>query len=218
MPELVPNRLLLRFEIPVRYRRTPKLDGSLSDWSDEYLLPDLGRLEGREAFGKVWLAWNESGLFVACRVEGRKSPFQCDPNHFWKGDNFRLMTDMRDTRDIKRASRHCQQFWFLPAGGGRDGRQPLAGAAPVIRATEDAPLPDRGEILVAGMRRGGLYAIEGHIPAHALAGFDPSEHHRIGLTYMLEDQDLGQQYLTVGDEFKWYVDPSTWATGVLVRD
>ncbi len=218
MPELVPNRLLMRFEVPVRYRPAPTLDGSLSDWGDEYLLPDLGRLEGRKAFARVWLAWNESGLFAACRVEGRKSPFQCDPKRFWEGDNLRLMTDMRDTRDIKRASRYCQQFWFLPAGGGRDGRQPVAGAAPVNRATEDAPLPDRGEILVAGMCRGNAYAIEGHIPVHVLAGFDPSEHRRIGLTYMLEDRELGRQYLTVGDELNWYVDPSTWATGVLIRE
>ena len=32
---------------------------------------------------------------------------------------------------------------------------------------------------------------------------------------MLEDRDHGQQYLTVGDDLYWYVDPSTWATAVL---
>ncbi len=218
MPELVPNRLLFRFEIPLRYRRSVRLDGALSDFDDALLLPDLGRLEGRESFGRIWMAWNESGLFIACRVEGRKRPFQCDPKQFWKGDNFRLMTDMRDTRDIKRASRYCQQFWFLPAGGGRDGKQPLAGAAPVNRATEDAPLPDQGEILIAGSQRGGVYTMAAHIPAFVLSGFDPNEHRRIGLTYMLEDSDRGQQYLTVGDDLNWYVDPSTWATAVLTHD
>jgi hypothetical protein len=34
---------------------------------------------------------------------------------------------------------------------------------------------------------------------------------------MLEDGDHGQQYLTVGDDLYWYVDPSTWATAVLQR-
>ena len=105
MSGLVPNRLLFRFEIPLRYRESPAIDGDLSDWSDAFLLPDLSRLDGQEPFGRIWLAWNETGLFLACRVEGRRSPFACDPEAFWKGDNLRLMTDMRDTRDLKRASR-----------------------------------------------------------------------------------------------------------------
>ena len=59
------------------------------------------------------------------------------------------------------------------------------------------------------------YFLEAHVPADALAGFDPDEHRRIGIYYMLEDGDFGQQYLTVGDDLGWYIDPSTWATGVL---
>ena len=34
---------------------------------------------------------------------------------------------------------------------------------------------------------------------------------------MIEDSELGQQALTVGDDLYWYVDPSTWATAVLIR-
>jgi hypothetical protein len=59
--------------------------------------------------------------------------------------------------------------------------------------------------------------LEARIPAECLNGFDPVEHPRIGLYYMLEDRDHGQQYLTVGDDLYWYVDPSTWATAVLSR-
>ncbi len=215
MSELVPNRLLFRFEVPIRYRRPPVIDGEVSDWPDEYLLPDFGRLDGQEPFARVWLAWHESGLFLACRVEGRRSPFQCDPKAFWKGDNLRLMTDMRDTRDLKRASRYCQQFYFLPAGGGRDGRQPVAGAARINRATEHAPPVPDGLITIAAKCQAAGYTLEAHIPTAALSGFDPVEHPRIGFYIMLEDRDRGQQYLTVGDELNWHIDPSTWATGVL---
>jgi hypothetical protein len=236
--------LLFRFEVPIRYRRPPVIDGDLSDWPDEYLLPDFGRLDERESFARVWLAWHESGLFLACRVEGRRSPFQCDPTAFWKGDNLRLMTDMRDTRDLKRASRYCQQFYFLPTGGGHDRKQPVAGSARINRATEHAPPVPNGLITIAATRqaasaldagveragrRGGrplpsdagqplpadVYTLEAHIPQAALSGFDPIEHSRIGLYVMVEDRDLGQQYLTVGDELNWHVDPSPWATGGL---
>lgn len=212
---LVPNRLLFRFEFPLFYRSAPVIDGDLSDWSDRYLLPELHRIENQRAFARIWMGWNEHGLFIACRVEGRSGPFRCDPRQFWKGDNLRLCTDMRDARDIKRASRYCQQFYFLPAGGGRDGKAPVAGAAKVPRATENAPTVSNSLIQVAGTRTGQVYTLEGHVPAEALSGFDPAEHRRIGIYTMLEDLELGQQYLTVGDDLNWHIDPSVWATAVL---
>lgn len=214
---LVPNRLLFRFEFPLHYRPSPSIDGDLADWSDRYLLPELNRLDGQPVFARIWMGWNESGLFIACRAEGRSAPFRCDPRQFWKGDNLRLCTDMRDTRDIKRGSRHCQQFYFLPAGGGRDGKAPVAGVAKVPRATENAPPVPNHLVQVAGKRTGQVYTLEGHIPAQALFGFDPEEHRRIGIYTMLEDIELGQQYLTVGDDLNWQIDPSTWATATLSR-
>ena len=217
MTGLVPNRLLFRFEIALRYRKSSQIDGGLSDWSDKYLLPVLDRLDGGTPFGRIWMGWNESGLFVACRVEGRRSAFQCDPKAFWKGDNLRLMTDMRDARDNRRASRYCQQFFFLPAGGGKHGDEPVAGTARINRATENAPPVEPGTIRIAGKRDADVYTMEAHVPAEALAGFDPDEHRRIGICTMLEDRDHGQQFLTVGDDLNWHVDPSTWATAVLTR-
>ncbi len=215
---LVPNRLLFRFEFPVRYCTSPTIDGDLGDWSDAYLLPELGKLEGLNSFARLWMGWNETGLYIACRVDGRSGPFRCDARQFWKGDNLRLCTDMRDTRDIKRASRFCQQFYFLPAGGGRDGKSPVAGVAKVPRAAENAPASSDDLLVVAGRRQGKAYTLEAHIPAAVLSGFDPKEHRRIGLFTMLEDIELGQQYLTVGDDLNWNIDPSTWATAVLTRD
>ena len=214
---LVPNRFLFRFEFPLRYRSSPQIDGNLSDWSDEFLLPDFSGLDRVKAFGRIWAAWNEGGLFIACQVHGRRLPFRCDPKHFWKGDNLRLMTDMRDTRDLKRASRYCQQFYFLPAGGGRDGQAPVAGSARIVRAAENAPLVPAGIIAIAAQRSTEAYSLEAHLPAAALAGFDPDEHRRIGLYTVLEDLELGQQSLTVGDDLYWYIDPSTWPTAVLTR-
>jgi hypothetical protein len=218
MEPLVPNRYLMRFEIPLVYR-PPGLvvDADLSKWTDQYLLPDLSRLEGHENWASVWMAWNEQGLFIACFVEGKDLPLRCNPNVYWKGDNLRLMTDMRDTRTIKRASRFCQQFYFLPTGGGRDGKEPVAGTAKVHRAREDAPLARPDQLQVAAKPTAGSYALEAFLPADALAGFNPSEHRRIGVCYMLEDSEWGQQYLTVGDDLQWWIDPSTWATGVLIE-
>ena len=68
-----------------------------------------------------------------------------------------------------------------------------------------------------------LPAAEGDLPEWTALEFkqcphcplDPEEHPRIGFYYIVEDREYGQQYLTIGDDLYWYVDPSTWATAVL---
>jgi hypothetical protein len=218
MTSLIPNRFLFDFEFPVNYRAdAPTIDGRLQDWTGADRLPALGALERKEDFAPVWACWNESGLSIACRVTGKRKPLQCDPKSFWTGDNLRLCTDMRDARTNKRATRYCQQFFLLPTGGGRQGHEPVAGTAKIKRAREDAPPVPVAEIRIAAKTTRTGYTLEAHLPAACLNGFDPAEHPRIGFYYMLEDRDHGQQYLTVGDDLYWYVDPSTWATAVLVR-
>ena len=216
MTALIPNRFLFDFEIALRYRATlPALDGRLTDWTDDELLPSLGELDGRDDFADVWACWNDSGISIACRVTGKRKPLRCDPKKFWSSDNLRLCTDMRDARSNRRATRYCQQFYFLPTGGRRKGQDPVAGVNKIKRAREDAPSVPVGRIEVASEVTKAGYTLEAHIPAECLSGFNPADHPRIGLYYMLEDRELGQQYLTIGDDLYWYVDPSTWATAVL---
>jgi hypothetical protein len=218
MTRLVPNRFLFDFEFPLRYRaKMPALTGSLADWTEDELLPDLGQIDGEPPFGAVWACWNEEGIAIACRVENKSTPLRCNPKSFWRGDNLRLCTDMRDTRNIHRASKHCQQFFFLPTGGGKSGRDPVAGSAAINRARQSAPIVPPGQIPVAARVTRTGYALEALVPAAALYGFDPTEHPRIGFYYILEDADHGQQFLTVGDDLYWHIDPSTWATAILAR-
>lgn len=219
MTKLIPNRLLMDVEFALHYRaKPPAIDGSLSGWTDADLLPALCLLDDEEPFAPVWACWNEKGLYIACRVTKKTQRPQCDPRVYWKSDNLRLCTDMRDARGNKRATRYCQQFFFLPTGGG-DGSEPVAGSAKIHRAREDAPLysSDKGSprIEVASIVKKTEYTLEAHLPADCLNGFDPAEHERIGFYYIVEDRDRGQQYLTVGDDLNWHIDPSTWATAVL---
>lgn len=218
MSGLVPNRFLFKFEFPLyRCARRPKIDGRVDGWDRRHLLPSLHEIDGGEGFGAVYVTWDEEGLYVGCKVEGKGRLPRCEPARFWKSDNLRLMTDMRDTRTIRRATRFCQQFYFLPTGGGRGGKEPAAGGAKVHRATQDAPVAQPSDIeIAADVSRTG-YSLTAHIPAWALSGFDPAENPRIGLYTMLEDSELGQQALTVEDDLNWYIDPSTWPTAVLVE-
>jgi len=216
MTVLVPNRFLFSFEFALaRWKGPAVIDGDVSKWSDREALPKLGEIDGTSDFADVWACWDECGLYVACRVTEKKRPLRCDPRKFWLGDNLRLCTDTRDTRTVKRATRFCQQFYFLPAGGGNDGKQAVAGAAKIQRAREEAPPIQAEKIVVVSVVEPGGYSLEAHLPAECLNGFDPVDHPRMGFYYILEDGDHGQQYLTVSDDLNWHVDPSTWSTARL---
>jgi len=216
MNTFVPNRFLFDFELPLRFRESPPaIDGSLRGWTDAELLPSLGAVDGLPDYAPVWARWNDRGIYVACRVTGKKKPLRCDPRSFRDSDNLRLCIDTRYSRANKRATRYSRQFFFLPTGGGPRRDQPVAGLGEFSGAREkDVRLPVDRIIVAAQVEKSG-YNLEAFVPAECLPGFDPQEHQNIGFYYMLEDSELGQQYLTVGDELLWYADPSTWATAVL---
>ncbi len=215
---LVPNRYLFKFEFPLyRCAKPPRLDGDSEKWNKRFLLPSFYELDGGSGFGQVYSCWNDEGLYVAARVEGKYRPPNCDPNRFRQSDNLRVLTDMRDTRNIRRATRFCQQFYFLPTGGGKGGKEPVAGATPVPRAQADAPLAKPGEIVIASKVVKGGWAVTAHIPARVLVGFDPAENPRIGFFAIIEDTELGHQSLTIDDDLNWWCDPSTWPTAVLTE-
>lgn len=218
MSLIIPNRFLFKFEFPIhRCATAPRIDGRLDGWDEAWRLPALHQLDEQPGFADVFATWDDDGLYLAARVTGKRRQPMCDPERFWKSDNVRVMTDMRDTRNIRRATRFCQHFHFLPAGGGRDGRAAIAGADKVQRATDDAPLPKPGEIPIKSTLGRGGYTLTAQLPGAILSGFDPIENPRIGLFVMVEDNELGRQSITVGDELNWFIDPSTWPTAVLSR-
>src|SRR5262245_20034405 len=125
---LVPNRFLCDLEFQLRYRDpSPRISGGLSDWTPKERLPQFSTLENVVEFADVWACWNELGLAAACRVGGKTKALRCDPKSYWTGDNLRLCIDTRDARSNKRATRYCQQFYFLPTGGGPNRDRPAAG-------------------------------------------------------------------------------------------
>lgn len=218
MIDSLPRRAFFRFEFPIRHlERMPSIDGSIRKWDAKYLLPPLVELEDEPAFADVYAAWNGDYLFIAFDIPDRRGMLHCERAAWWKHDGIRICVDTRDARDIKRATRFCHFFYILPTGGGSNRKQPVVGWHRMSRAKEPPPNVDVSRIKVGVQieRRG--YSLEAAIPAACLNGWNPAEHARIGFFYKVKDTCHGAQHLTVDDELGWNVDPSTWATGVLVR-
>jgi len=217
-PGLLPHRFLFRYSLPVRHeKKLPKSGKRLLGLSAGFALPDFGALEGRAPFGQLLLAWNERGLAIAVEVQGKKSLPRCDSLSPDMSDGLRVFIDTRNTQNIHRASRYCRQFYLLPAGGGRKGADPLALDVPILRAREEAPPVKMAEVRQAVSASKTGYVLETWLPASVLFGYDAEAQPRLGFYYALRDAELGEQYLSVGPDFPFAVDPSLWSTLELVR-
>jgi hypothetical protein len=212
----LPPRAMFDVCVPIR-RRTRRLaiDGDLSDWSDDFLLPDLAAIDGTPGFATVRMAWDEKGLYFALEVPARRG-VSLDPKRPYK-EAFLVWIDTRDVRDAPRAGRFCHQFVAVP--GPAAGRKAVAAwQEPIRRAREQAPICRPEQLATASIVRPDGYSLEIAIPAAALNGYDPSESPRLGMTYMVTSSTHGKPQLwNVPPHLPFAHDPSTWAVIELVR-
>ncbi len=218
MSGLLPHRFLFRYALPVRYdRRLPRAGKKLLGLAPEFALADFSALDKVTPFGELRMAWNERGLGVALEVKGKSRTPECPVQAPDAADGLRLFVDTRNTQSIHRASRYCQQFGLFPAGGGPKGTGPWAVQLPILRAREEAPRANVGDIRLAASVSKTGYVLEAWLPAGVLYGYDPEAQPRLGFYYALRDAELGEQFFSVGPEFPFAIDPSLWSTLELVK-
>ena len=218
---LIPNRFLVRVAHPCPYVKNPPrvkdAGGRLLDLPDAARIDSFAALDAQKSFADVRVAWNEFGLAVEVGVNGKQQPAIGDAEKPRSADGLSLWIDTRDARAGHRASRFCHHFLFLAAGGGPDKDEPFVAQLKINRAQQDAPLANLADVPFRHHRETGGYRLEAFLPAAALNGFDPQEHPRLGVYYCVRDQELGDQFLTVGWDFPFADDPSLWEVLELVK-
>ncbi len=208
---LLPQRFLFRFAAPCRYRaRLWTKKGAPLD--ESFRLPGLAELEGRPQFADVRAAWSLKGLAFTLIVEPKRIKPWCRHEQPDDSDGLHLWIDTRDVHDVHRATRFCHQLYFLPAGGGKNHNQPVAGAVPIHRAQANARAIPPGDLKVLAALGESGYRLDAFIPARVLTGFDPDEHPRLGFQYAVKDRELGTQTFAPGPPLPYDEDPSVWAT------
>ncbi|MBS0264301.1 MAG: hypothetical protein JSS02_20350 [Planctomycetes bacterium] len=210
---LLPHQFLFRYSFPIRYeRKLPRKGKKLLDLPAENRLPSLAGLDRSVPFGELRLAWNDDGLAISVQVTGKVGPVQADPRAPEAADGLQVLLDTRNTQSIHRASRYCQQFYLLPTGTGTRGVAPVAVSVPIVRAREEAPRVDVTEIQLQTTLLKSGYQLDVWFPSSVLPGFDPESQPRLGFYYALRDTELGEQFLSVGQDFPFAIDPSLWST------
>lgn len=211
MNELIPPGFLFRLAIPVHKAAKLPRNGKVPlQLGSEFTLPALGELSHGNQFGELRLAWNERGLGFRVEVSGKKLGPRCDYAQLLNSDGLQIWIDTRSTQNIHRASRFCHHFCILPTGALRDRSLPVARQLPIARAKEETPVCDPKQIVTYSEQRDDGYVLEVWLPAEILHGYEPESNPRIGFYYLLRDQELGDQVLSVGPEFPFDHDPSLW--------
>jgi hypothetical protein len=221
MPQIVPNRFLVRVAHRCPFVKNMPQDtdkhDNLIDLPESARIENFAALDEQQNFADVRLGWNEFGIGVQVEVKGKQQVAVGDSDKPKHSDGLWLFLDTRDARASHRGSRFCHHFMFLAAGGGADKDEPFVAQAKINRAQQDAPSANIGDVLFRSERIKGGYRLEAFLPAAALSGFDPQEHPRLGVYYVVRDQELGDQFLSVNWEFPFTDDPSLWAVLELVK-
>jgi hypothetical protein len=216
MSALLAPSFLFRFAAPCYYAPDigPTAPGPLDE---RYRLPCFAELDERRVFAELRVGWNESGLAVFLKVDGKKQAPWCRDTKIEDSDGLQLWIDTRDTKNVHRAGRFCHRFAVLPLGSGRNLDQPTFGLLAINRARESPREIHERQLVARSKRLPTGYELEAFIPADALTGYDPAEHTKVGFCYAVLDRELGAQTFTIGPEFPIAEDPSLWGTLELVR-
>ncbi|HEY7328566.1 MAG TPA: hypothetical protein VH592_13045 [Gemmataceae bacterium] len=217
---LIPNRFLFRVCYPCRYVADIPGEGNddLLDLPEECRLDSFADMDERRSFADVRIAWNEGGLALQVQVRGKEQTPVGDIARPRSSDGVTIWVDTRDARTSHRASRYCHQFHFLATGGGADKDEPAFVQSKINRALYDAPTVATDTVPFQFLPRTGGYRLEAFLPAAALNGFDPEQNPRLGIHVAVHDQEMGEQSLSVGDDFPWAEDPSLWSVLELVKE
>ena len=151
------------------------------------------------------------GFGLQVEVHGKDQPLVGDVEKLRHADQVILWLDTRDARTSHRGSRFCHQLHFLPTGAGPERDQPAFVQGKINRAQQDAQSISSGAIAFHFCRKADGYRLAAFLPAATLTGFDPEQHPRLGIHYLVRDNELGEQSLSVGSEFPCGEDPTLWS-------
>lgn len=201
---IIPYSFYFRHAISLpEIKNLPRKKGRLLSLPASAELPDLTFQQDASRWGKVKLAWNSEGLAISLNVSAKKHPTT-------PAETFQVWIDTRDTKTIHRANRYCHLFQFQACGNSK--KQPLFTQLTINRAQSDAPQADLSQIQLWSQLNAKGYELDVWLPSSTLTGYEPTAYPQLGFYYKIFDSELGEQFMSINQEFPFGQDPSLWAT------
>lgn len=207
--------MLFRFQVPC-YETDQTWTKSGVSLSEKYRLPQLMHLQKIKPFADVRAAWNKKGLYFDVKVTGKQMQTDCHISRPTTCDSFQLWIDTRNVHEVHRATRFCHWFCLMPSGDAENKKNP-AGTMLKINRAQKTPgtFAHFRPNIHADIQTSG-YRLQTFIDKVALEGWDDEHPRQLGFMYMVNDQELGEQYFAGNSDFPVSEDPSLWATLELV--
>ncbi len=208
---IVPPSFLFQYQLSV-----PRIDDLPRKKGGRLQLPDVARVfvparmnEGSAGLD-VKLAWNPAGLGMELAVHGKKQEISGRRHDLKHSDHVLVFIDTRHTANVHRATQFCTALQILPADEAVDD-QPTVQFIDIAQQRGTHRAQDTKGVEIAVDTVSGGYRLELWIPAAQMPGFaETPEIGHLGFYVVVEDTELGQLPLSIGDDFPIAHDPSTW--------
>jgi len=173
-------------------------------------VPIPSRLNSPAKHLELRMAWNASGIGVAISVSGRKSKPGGSGQDLRRCDHAFLMIDTRHTGTVHRAGSYCSAITVVPSDAENDGKASMAPRT-IAQQRDVKQIPDTKKCFAHTQSSASRYTTEVWIPASQLYGFaEVPDIGYFGFYCVINDRELGEIPLSVGDDFPVTFDPSTW--------
>ena len=197
-------------KVPACPTPSRKKTGRLLKLTDSAQLPNVSMMDGSPSFSTVHIGWNSKGLGIRVIVCGRTRPLAGEPNHPTDSDCVELWIDTRPTGNVHRATGYCHRLACFPCNLSADGEPTVVPMSIPQQREVKSDIQIRHIQLRVHARKDG-YEMEVWIPESQLYGYrEIDELRQLGFYCLVHDTELGEQPLTVTEEFPVAWDPSLW--------
>ena len=208
---IVPPSFLFQYQLFI-----PRMDDLPRKKGRRLQLPDTARVfvpatMNQGAAGlDVRLAWNPDGLGMELIVRGKKQELSGRRHDLKHSDHVLVFIDTRHTANVHRATQFCTSMQILPSDEAADDG-PTVQFVDIAQQRGTHREHDAKKVVVDVESVSDGYRLELWIPAAQIPGFaETPEIGHLGFYVVVEDTELGQLPLSIGEDFPVALDPSTW--------
>ena len=212
MNHVVPPSLLFDFQlgIPQCAKPSRKAGGRLLKLPDSARLFVPSSLNETDPFAAVSVGWNSDGLAVSVAVDGKPNEPTGSSADLKRSDCVFLWIDTRPAGNVHRATEYCHHFACLPADDHQDSDAAVI-VQPIAQQRSQRVEIDPRKISCRTVVNRTGYVLDVWFPGDVLHGYrETADIGKLGFYCVVQDSDLGDQPLSVGDDFPTSWDPSTW--------
>ena len=169
-----------------------------------------GNMNDQPVFAELFVGWHAEGLGLTLKVSGKRQPVAGTSKNLSYSDSLLLWLDTRPTGSVHRATEYCHHFACLPVDKHADGATTVV-TQPIAQQRAQRIESDTRKFLTAVELKKDGYILDVWIPGSQIYGFgEVAELGRLGFYCVVQDTELGDQTLSVHDDFPISYDPSTW--------